>query len=986
MTVQTKMVEGMQPAGDLCLIDKNISSLLEIPLDPNLQSLNLHCNQISKIEGLSHVWHLRHLDLSSNQITCIKGLGTLTFLRTLNLSCNLITKVEGLDGLVNLTRVNLSFNQISDLSGYREIVLHALPQLSVMDGVNRMGEPASLSADLLDIPGLEGYMEYLLSSDSSLNIEKSNGGFPLVTPRIDQVLAKYRERISPSTFAAMNSAVVGSLSTDVEPQKTNTNLYNELRLKKLEDQILQLLEKTSDSSEVAASQSSSKVNRDVDHTSESDCGSGKESRRKGGRRTKIPSYRRNTEASRHRIKKQFEDVKLHCGQEQHTAGKLKHSRRHSKNEDFTSTSLSGQTDLEVVGKTASPSVQKSQLQTGASSCHNATEESTYRALVEQLDLERERRWKAEQMAKKLSEQVKELHNQVHEEKNIQSTAINTTDRLKELLLKERATKSELQISIQELKEVNDRLTNEVKQTRKVEEQQRNALKSLKETLSSLEAERVQDQATKAKQIQEADLKAAAAQREVQLLRLSVRQNKEKVQQVQEVLNAREEAHRKEIASRVVFMGPEFQEALAKELAKEEKKHSQHIKEFEEKMNMLNKQYAELEEEFRMALTIEANRFKEVKEAFERVTSQLADHKQNLAKSHHMEKQSAALIQDLTSVVKEQKAKIAELTKSKQETVSGLKSRIRSLEAIAEEDRQKTIQIELLKREKSRFISQLTAQESVIDGLKAERKIWGEELAQQGSSLAQDRGRLEAKIEVFSTEIESLKKQNERDSDTIKIKARIIEDQTETIRKLKEGLQERDEQIRRLREENLQIQKSFQDQLDEENIELHDLKEKLSRVTDRKDQLKQQLEEKDKETEDVKKAYNAMNKKWQEKAELLNQLEAQVKNMKEHFDNKEAKLIEEKNKALEAQKATTEKLRLVDDAFRRQLESVQAAHQAELLQLATEKQKQLEEANNKVYQVEEEMRQLLRETVNSKKIMEEKISRLTSALSDIQQEL
>ncbi len=43
----------------------------------------------------------------------------------------------------------------------------------------------------------------------------------------------------------------------------------------------------------------------------------------------------------------------------------------------------------------------------------------------------------------------------------------------------------------------------------------------------------------------------------------------------------------------------------------------------------------------------------------------------------------------------------------------------------------------------------------------------------------------------------------------------------------------------------------------------------------------------------------------------------------------------------------EKLRCVDDAFRRQLESCQAAHQAELLRLANEKQKQIEQANQKV---------------------------------------
>ena len=49
----------------------------------------------------------------------------------------------------------------------------------------------------------------------------------------------------------------------------------------------------------------------------------------------------------------------------------------------------------------------------------------------------------------------------------------------------------------------------------------------------------------------------------------------------------------------------------------------------------------------------------------------------------------------------------------------------------EQDRRLSLQLELLKKDKSRLLSQLTAQESVIDGLRAERKIWGQELAQQG---------------------------------------------------------------------------------------------------------------------------------------------------------------------------------------------------------------------------------------------------------------
>lgn len=57
-----------------------------------------------------------------------------------------------------------------------------------------------------------------------------------------------------------------------------------------------------------------------------------------------------------------------------------------------------------------------------------------------------------------------------------------------------------------------------------------------------------------------------------------------------------------------------------------------------------------------------------------------------------------------------------------------------LESAIEEDKQKAIQVELLKKENAKLISQLTAQESVVDGLKMERKIWGQELAEQGKIM------------------------------------------------------------------------------------------------------------------------------------------------------------------------------------------------------------------------------------------------------------
>lgn len=52
-----------------------------------------------------------------------------------------------------------------------------------------------------------------------------------------------------------------------------------------------------------------KAKRDIDHTSESEGESCKENRKKGARRTKIPSYRQMTETSKQRCTRQMKNKK-----------------------------------------------------------------------------------------------------------------------------------------------------------------------------------------------------------------------------------------------------------------------------------------------------------------------------------------------------------------------------------------------------------------------------------------------------------------------------------------------------------------------------------------------------------------------------------------------------------------------------------------------------------------------------------------------------
>uniref|UniRef100_A0A8C0BZX2 Leucine-rich repeat and coiled-coil domain-containing protein 1 n=1 Tax=Buteo japonicus TaxID=224669 RepID=A0A8C0BZX2_9AVES len=882
---------------------------------------------------------LHTLNVHGNHIARIEGLGHLRSLQHLDLSSNQIRRIEGLSSLANLRTLSLSCNLITKVEGLEKLFnlivlnlsynrIHDLSGFQSLHGTSHKISHIDLHGNCVN------NINHLLQCTkglrclTSLTLEKNGKANPVCHT------AGYRETVL-QTLPQLTALDGRNISGDpVDPAEENCSDFQCL------EDILGCLvssgcpsskDQVCDASRREAPPNVLKAKRDTDPTSESENESGKENNRKTVKRSKIPTYRKTTLSTRYHA-------------------------NHLKNK-VTDRYPSVFDSYRILAK----------------------------ALIQELDQEKERRWKAEQAEKKLIEHVRELQKHAKEEKNIQSMAVYTTNRLKELILKERDVKTRLQADVQQLKGETERLTNELDQSRNKEAEHQKAIQALEETLSKMETQRLQQRTI---EVQEAELRASANEREVQLLRISFRQQKEKVKQLHELLILREQEQRKELETRVPLNGPEFQDALSKEVAKEEQRHEQRVKELQEKINMLNQKYKELEDEFRLALTIEAKRFKEVKQGFENVAADLAEHKRALSEFEQKEKEMASLIQDLTSIVKEQKTKIAELTKSNEEATANLKvfCRTEELETLTEEDKQKAVQVELLKKENGKLISQMTAQESVIDGLKMERKIWGQELAQQGAHLAQDRGKLEAKIEVLTNEIEMLKKQKEQDSDTIKIKNKIVDDQTETIRRLKEGLQEKDKQIRKRQEENLEAQNFFQVQLDEKAAEFEELMEKLERQNERKEELKQLLEEKEVELDDIKNAHSTLKKKWQGKGELLSQLEVQVKQMKENFDAKEKKLIEERNKSLQTQRIAVEKLHEMDDAFRKQLESVLAAHQEELLQLASEKEKQIEAANEKVYYVEEEMRQLLQETANNKKAMENKIRRLTHALNDIQQDL
>uniref|UniRef100_A0A8C4QXU7 Leucine rich repeat and coiled-coil centrosomal protein 1 n=1 Tax=Eptatretus burgeri TaxID=7764 RepID=A0A8C4QXU7_EPTBU len=451
------------------------------------------------------------------------------------------------------------------------------------------------------------------------------------------------------------------------------------------------------------------------------------------------------------------------------------------------------------------------------------------ALVGALDIERERRWQAEQAARKVADEMNVLQVQSGQEHQLQSIALLTTDR------------------------------------------------------------------------HQMELKLAAMSREAELLRTLLQQQKDKVQQLQDFPNLSLFCRRKEFEGRVLLGGSEFQEAVARETAHVTKQHEQREQHSRNEVQVLKLQLQDLENEFRAALTIEGSRFYKLKEAFDGVKQELVKEQGALLETQQKERSAATMVQELTTLVREQKVRIAELSEAKQHVQTLLKNKHDVLQAMHEDLTQKNVQIESLGQEKKQTLAQLSAQESLIEGLRSERRIWGHELAQQGAALAQDRGRLDAQIEKLQFELAALTEQSEMDNESLKIKNKIVDDQTETIKKLKEVLKDNNERLRRVREEEFEARTRLQQQLDEEAAAVGDLEEQLLRLSERKEQLKCDLEDARAQIDEANRVHSAASRDWEGKARLLAQLEQKVKQMKDNFDARELKLVQERDQQVEAQR-------------------------------------------------------------------------------------
>ncbi|CAF2750464.1 unnamed protein product [Rotaria sp. Silwood2] len=338
---------------------------------------------------------------------------------------------------------------------------------------------------------------------------------------------------------------------------------------------------------------------------------------------------------------------------------------------------------------------------------------------------------------------------------------------------------------------------------------------------------------------------------------------------------------------------------------------------------------------------------------------------------------------LVMLVREQKQRLQERTKTNENLTHQNKHLTTKLERTIDELKKIREQILVLQKERRELDARLVAQESVLSGLREEKKLWSHELAHQGASLAQDRGRLESTIQTLTSEVNTLKKQLDKEVDTCRIKQTIIESQLDTIQKLKDGVVERDDTIKKAREDLINRQKELEQQLQDEQLLYQELQEKYEKVCEKRDSMKNEMHQIQQQLEKTKADYNALSRKWKEKSDLISELDSKIRRASETYQTNEKKISDENNRLIEIQKQLEEKLRQRDDDFRRQFETIEHGHRQSLNQMQKNYEEKLQQAQIRINEVEDEMRILLHDTNQRKKKWEERIKHLSSFMTDLQ---
>ena len=187
--------------GKLSCFNRGVTDITGLEYAENLQSLNLHLNQISDISPLSGLDNMQKLDLSRNQIKDLSALSDMSGLHDLNLHGNRISNISVLAEFADLENLVLRLNQITDisaLSGLTKLTRlllneNQISDISALSGLTNLTTLYLYDNQISDISALSGLTDltrHYLHNNQISDVSPLSGLTSLTT------LYLYRNQIS----------------------------------------------------------------------------------------------------------------------------------------------------------------------------------------------------------------------------------------------------------------------------------------------------------------------------------------------------------------------------------------------------------------------------------------------------------------------------------------------------------------------------------------------------------------------------------------------------------------------------------------------------------------------------------------------------------------------------------------------------------------------------------------------------------------------
>ncbi|KAI6652541.1 Leucine-rich repeat and coiled-coil domain-containing protein 1 [Oopsacas minuta] len=905
---------------EISLIDEKLTRF-PTDLPSCISYLNLHCNSIKLLDRdtLSQTCHsLKTLDISSNLLTNTDGIELLIALTSLNLACNRISVLT--PTLALLTKLVLKNNKT-----LRELVLKR-DEISNPVCISQPDYRAQLHTILTSIDIIDGVDRDGVSVSPSLSLN--------LMPELDELLKLHTQSIHNSSSSSIESSVN---MKDIPQLDKALKLYRQNRLLGVDG-----LSDSMDGSSVSA----------------------------GGQTDRLGDHTRL---------QHIEELLVHILDKEDAEGE-------EKNTSYEFDPFEGNQSPPVCLQRNKPQKDQVPIQIQGNKIEgsrgNEGKRGESNMLVAELESERERRWKAEEASKRLVGFIRELQSKESSLVRKQELAIAHGSRLDKVITKQATKLRESEQRIHGLSVELEELKDSCRGWKGKEVRYQDALKKIQIVYKKLKSELEDKDIEFSQEFSLHQKTLEHTQQELAIAIISNGRTKEQLQQLQALFVSQEQQNHAIAAKLIPRDGEEVRLLIQREQEKYNFQIQQLTEKYQYRIDEGNKNYKSLEDEFRMALRIEADRYTELDIKHSKVSEELLRIDSQFITVSQREHKATQLVSDLTSMVKEQKHKLQTLAQSNDNMLCEFQAKICSLQEELEEARIMADNYEKMSNEHEHLTGQLTAERSVASGLRQERELWSQELAKQGAALAHDQGRLEAQIESQRSEMTQLAKLLSEERDNLKIKVKIINDQNDSITELKSS-------IRALKEENLSLNNNLKDMdkiASDRNNDYQQLEAQYEDMSCQLRELSENIEASNEEKEKFKEKYSYLKSQWNEKVEVISTIENEMTQAKLKFAERETQISQEKQQMEKIISETNGYREKLEFEKKQALHEMSAEFNRKVSELRAEADEQIVKAKEKERGVEEEMRTLLFEISQERKHMQLKFQKLTSTIQDIQNDL